>query len=277
MSTAVKRHKIDVDYCTWQLDDHRKALAEDVADARANANNLTILASNAMALASYASVADPGADDIGSSLQVAGQALVAHFKVAMNPSSPVECELAGEKVRFESVVDESKVEATKWLNAFCLSLLFSDGNAIDQLCEVPTATLRTSTTKHPEYRYLLIEALISYWQENEETGSRLLEAMRATEPEQDAVNNAWTLHIDVPLIHAVAHAVTEDGRFSSTLTEGVKKHKKYWSATSARKDDWEGFLTIGLSGIAQLALERGLNVEVVSEYLINDMLPPHIA
>ncbi|QDT32379.1 immunity 49 family protein [Thalassoglobus polymorphus] len=270
MSTAVKRHKVDVGYCTWQLDDHRKALVEDVADACADPNNLSILASNAMALASYASVADPCAVDINSSLRIAGQALAAHFKVAVHSSLPVECELAGKNTRFEGVVDESKVEATKWLNAYWLSLIFADTVAIEQLCQVPMSMLRNSTTKHPEHRYLLIESLISFWHEYDETGSLLLQAMRATDPEQGDVKKSWVLHIDVPLIHAVTHAVSEDGRFSNTLKEGVKKHKKYWSATTSRKDDWEGFLSIGLSGAAKLAFESGLNVGIVSDYLIND-------
>ena len=142
MDTNIKRHKIDHDFCSWQLDSHRKALSEDISDARKSANNLSILATNALALASYASVVDSESDEIASSLKIASEALFAHFRVAMRTSFPVECVLDGKTVRYSDRIDESKIEPTKWLNAYWLGLLFSDDAGLEHLCRFPISTIR---------------------------------------------------------------------------------------------------------------------------------------
>jgi len=270
VKVSVKRHTIDKDFCTWQLSRHREAIEADVKDAVGSSSNLSILATNALALGSYASVVEPQGADIETSLRLACDALQCHFRVGVDRSEPIECQLNGQSVRYSTAIDESKIEATKWLNAYWLSIILHDAEGLNELCKVPIETIRRSTTRHPEFRLLFVEALMSYWQERDTTGQLLLKSMKATDPEKFDVPKSWTLHIDVPLIHSFSYAVSEDGRFQDAMVEAIKKHKKFWSSTASRKDDWEGFLSLGLSAVSAIGVGRRCTMDVQSEYL----LPP---
>ncbi|MFI5528014.1 immunity 49 family protein [Kitasatospora sp. NPDC051853] len=72
---------------------------------------------------------------------------------------------------------------------------------------------------------------------------------------------------------AFFHVVQRDQEgFDSALAEGVQLYQQYWSVDEERRSDPEGAVALALLGVACLARDAGLSVNVESEYLPKHLL-----
>ena len=58
----------------------------------------------------------------------------------------------------------------------------------------------------------------------------------------------------------------EDAGFAKALTEGLQGHKWYWSQKKNR-DEFNGFVSLSLTGVAAMAWDRGMRFDVESDYM----------
>ncbi len=269
----IPRHPIaDAARCEESYRRERDGLPGWVESVARRPDNLVGLARHALDLVRFGSVAAPQSPELPRALRVAAQALAGLFLVDSAGGQAVRLVLGETTVTCAGPVEESLVHASRWITGFWLAIICRDSALLDALCRTPPARLRASSTQHPEYRYLLADALQGFWRGEQDTPARIIAAMRATDPNRPDVSaRDWVLNIDVPLIQLLFYAVAEDPRFSQALAQGVELHKAYWSATAERRADWEGFVSFGLTALAVLGADRGLPVDVESEYLLTNL------
>ena len=201
---------------------------------------------------------------------------MALFTTATAGVSPVTVPLGeGEAARLQGPIDESLVYASRWIRAFHLAALVRDTRGLDQLCLVPDALLRASSTRSPDYYYSWVEAARLVWLQDRAAGGKILETMNLTDVEEIEFHNPdWVLDIDVPLIELLFYVHTENEDFADALPKSVNHFKNYWSRTAEKRKDPEGFLALNLLGLAAFAHEREIKFDVQSDYLPLTLVRP---
>lgn len=266
----ITRHKVDLDYCRKMLADRREEWPKYLEYARRKPNSLSGLARESLDIVRYGIVVEPESEDIPRMLRIAAQAYTGLFVVQLAAGKRVEWTVGDEVFVYEGkTVDESIANAGKWLDAFQLALICRDDQSLDALCEFTTDQLRQSSTTHPEYVYLLVDAYRGYRNKADDTFQRVLAALRRTDPEAEKnLDFDYTLEIAVPLIEVFGRCVTRDkGRFDSALHKAVELHKEYYSASERRRDDRKGFMSIPLTAMAAHARDHEISFDVQSPYL----------
>jgi len=180
------RHKIDRDYCGQMLADRREDWPGFLSYARRRPSSLRALARESLDIVQYGIVVEPNSEEIPRMLRIAAQAYTGLFVVQRAGGKRVEWMVGDEVFVYEGkTVDESLCHAGRWLKAFHLALICRDDGLLDELCKTTTDQLRKSSTTHPEYVYLLVDAYRGYWTEADNTFGLFLAALRRTDPEME--------------------------------------------------------------------------------------------
>lgn len=175
-------------------------------------------------------------------------------------------EIAGKRAEFQSVEDNSILNATEWIRAFYLALIGRRESNRITLSKVPVAMVRQSTTRESAFRYTWIETLQAM-QTGRPAGDLLVRAMEETDPRK-AIDPDWVLHHDVHEMNVLARLLSRDSKsFEAALAQAVQAHQEYWSKTEDRRGETLGFLSIPLTGLAALAYDNGFRFDIDSEYL----------
>jgi hypothetical protein len=267
--------KIDEAFARKLYEDRTQEQAHTLLWSRRDPKNLSMLMSEAVCLIAAGCVVEPESGRIPEALELAAQAGVALFAAAAaSPAAPVTVPLGpGDPATYTSPPDESSVTVDKWIRAFYLNALCRDVAALDALCRISPDSLRGSTTKNPEYRYLYMQGLQEFRAGNRGVHGTLIAALEATDPDRpDVYDDDWTLYLDVPQLEVLIYAIAGDAQFGPALAKAVEEHKKYWSKTKDRRRDYKGFIGLELTALCSFARERGLSWEVESPYL-----PVHLA
>lgn len=241
-----------------------------VAKTKRVAINLSILLSESLAIVTCGSVIEPQSPRIREALQLAAQASAGIFAASTaSTSNPVQVHLGeGEAAVYTSPPAPSTVNVAYWVQACYLNVICGNDAAIDALCQIPPESIVQPKVSAPEYSYLRMKALQSYFTGRRDVIELLMAALRATDPERDDIfNKTWTLSLDVPQIEVLIYLASKDAKFGDALFRAVKSHKEYWSNTPKRRRDWDGFISIPLEALAIMGRARQLVFEVDSPYL----------
>jgi hypothetical protein len=180
---------------------------------------------------------------------------------------PVRAPLGDELFTLTRPPDESYLHVTRWLLAFFSALLCRDHTSLGFLAAVSSDRLRESTTKFADYGYFFVDAIHSFLAGADNTGDLLLKALRAADPERYPVSDPdAALYLDFPVIQTFCRAVTSDDRFGAALEDAVRDHERFW-ANRAGPEDFKGYLSIELLGVAALAHDRGMKFDLESRYV----------
>ena len=141
---------------------------------------------------------------------------------------------------------------------------------VDSICKIDLSELEASSTIEPRYRVLLAKAIRSIWLEKQGADELILEAMEETDPDLPSVNAPdWALHIDVPLIKLIHDVYSKDVDFKKNFEWASELNEKFWS-TGSRTDDWDGFISVELTGVLQWARMQDMTIKplAVSRILV---------
>lgn len=230
--------------------------------------NLGTVADDARTYAGYLSVQNPNSIELYRALRIAAYSLTEVCRLATVPEGSYEIFVGEhEPVMLPSGVT-SYSSGISWLQGFYLAIACRETHLNDTLAQIPVAILKQSSTRSDEYLYLQIEALQSFWKGQADTPQRVIEAMKATDPEQVKVGTVdAALNLAVPEIDLLFRLLENDATaFNEALVKALECHKKHWGKKSL-KNDPHGFLALGPLGLAAIAYERGISIEVESDYI----------
>ncbi len=269
--SKLARHPVKPDLVQKQIAIRAQVIASTLEQVRGgDARRLNQLGMTARAYAGYLVIADPQAPELCRALQLGAEAYAAIMQLAApSPASSVEVPLDGQPVRL-AVADVSDVaNASNWLAGFYLAAIRRDQSILDRLSDTPLEILRRSSTRVDEYFYLYVGALQGFFKHEPDTSTRLLAALKATDPAQVHVGSVdYALDIIVPEMEILYRYLLRDAEgFNQALTRALELHRQYWSKGADRKIYPDGFLALGPTALAGFASDAGLPVEVESDYL----------
>ena len=244
----------------------------DVMYQRGDGTNLAMLARSALSAAAWGSVADIKAPAIGNCLRIAADAFGALFRAVKGSGEPVECRLGSRTCLVVKPPDSSQVFSGRWMDAFYTNALCRNFQVLDELCSVSIESLRSSSTRSPGYRHLMVELFQSVWMKRSDSVERFKEAIKAADPDNPELPVDWMLHLEIPSAECLFFGALGDPSFPSVFEKAVALHKKFWTKGEKRKRDRDGFISIPLLGLGALAHDRGLDIGVESDYVPNNLV-----
>ena len=264
----ISRHNIDSNDIQSDCDYYADLLERSLKIIHKSPLNLGTLASDARHYAGNQCILDPNSIQLWRALRIAAYSLTSVCELASLPEGNYEVFAGeGEPVMLPAGV-HSYSSGISWLHGFYLGVACRESHLNDRLAEIPVAVLKQSSTRSDECFYLQIEALQSFWKGAADTPQRVIEAMKATDPELIKVGTVdAALNIAVREIDLLFRLLENDSvAFNESLIKALERHKKHWSEKNL-KNDPRGFIAIGILGLVSIAYERGMTIEVESDYI----------
>jgi hypothetical protein len=264
----ISRHSADLDDIQSDYDYYASLLEKSLKNIHKAPVNLGTLARNARSYAGYQSILDSKSVQLYRALRIAAYSLTSVCELASLPEGNYEVFAGeGDPVMLPAGVN-SYSDGISWLHGFYLGVACRETHLNDNLAEIPVAVLKQSSSRNDKYLYLQIEALQSFWKGAADTPQRVIEAMKATDPEIVKVGTVdYALNIAVPEIDLLFCLLENDSAvFNESLINALECHKKYWSKKKLQNDT-DGFIAIGILGLVSIAYERGITIDVESDYI----------
>jgi hypothetical protein len=216
------------------------------------------------------SVVQPDSPEIPRVIRLGAQAGAAFFRIQEAGNEPIQFQLGdGPALTNQGGVPESSAHSGTWLQSFYLAVLSRDPDLLATLVKTPTALLRLSSTKGPEFHDLFVEATQAVWTGTSDAGERVAAALAATDPtRQDIRTREWDEHWWVPQLQLLSCLHDRLDQFPQTLENALVLHRAYFSQTEQRRKEIWGFLAVGLMVFTTLARDRGCNIKVESDYFL---------
>jgi len=276
MVKAVARHDVDSGNAARDVESLVRILGKRLSDDELSAWRLSGAATTSLIMAEKRGLLDPVAEELETweACVTARQTSSAVFAALTAEGNSVECRI-GDEVRSVSTTDPQYfTDAGAWLNAFWLAVVCQERGRLDMLSAVSVDALRASGAEFDEYIYAWVEALQAFWGERPELGEKLAEAIEGTDPDVAVIaGRELVLELLYPPIGAFFQFVQRDVEaFNEALAEGLELHRRYWTADEDRAADCDGFVALALLGVACLAYDAGMPVELDSEYLPKHLL-----
>ena len=184
------------------------------------------------------------------------------------PGHTVEVPVGEQRVPFTSYGPESRSHATAWHKAWYGALMSRDEASLAALATISDDVLRASTPGMDEFVYAGKAALIAV-RENPSAALPTIErAVALTAEDQIQVSQKRAAAREGASYAMLAPLATgHSADFQTALVAALEAHKKFWG-TKAKSQDLEGWLAWGPLALCCLARDRGLPVNVESEYLL---------
>lgn len=274
---TIARHEIDIARAEAQVKYYAEPLDERIDGIEARPHTvLSFALTNTRREAAYRAVADPTAASIDTwnTVALAMQAGGAIFALTAQTEGEVSFRIGDVDFTRPGTGPKTTANPGDWQRAMSLAMICRERPRIDILASIPVDVLRGSGGQSDEFQFDWIKALQLYWRSEDGLIDTLLRAMQGADPEADTIAGAdLVAHILYPPME-LFYLLTqrEDARFNESLAKALELHKSYWTATTERANDSEGFIAWRVLAIACLAKDAGVDITVESDYLPKNLL-----
>jgi hypothetical protein len=261
---------------------------EDLDDALLKVSkkpdNLSSLLNSAIDYAGYVSVLEPSSSELYRALNIAAHATRCIFLLA-DLSITEEYDLSvgeGDPFRFRQTGPTSYSNSPRWQQGFYLAAACREAPILDSLVARSTEIMLHPRASQGVDKYVhpMVDTLKSlYTNPTSETMAKLTVALEATDPERIRADMAnfseniqeeamdYVLDIAVPEMELLLRIMEQDAdKFNASLAKALELHKKHWSSKERRSDP-RGFIALAPLGLACIAHDLGIPIEVESEYI----------
>lgn len=269
-SRYVKRHLIDAErfpdmLASTRADLERRRLSPPptlIGPLR----RIAQLGEEAIALLSFVDRRSPFLHDAARAL---AQGNAASLVLASGvPGTPIEVPFYDRRVVFPATGPDSPAHVGSWRDGYYGALLARDAECLELLAGIRDSGLRGSKTRSDEYAYAWKAALIAFRSDPSSAVPILERAMVLVRPgnfEHANPGAARTMELTFPLLGHVARG--DEAAFNDGLAAALVSHHGFWGMPT-RRGNFYGFVAWGPLAVACLAFDRGMRVDVESDYLL---------
>lgn len=264
----ISRHEVDPDWSAKQLAKIERRIAatiDSLPDVRTIA--LSGLMRDALSHLGHRCAVDPlGSNgDTWDSLCFAAEAGAAIYAVAVAvEGTKVAITLRGKQIPVTATGPVYFASGGTWLTAHHLAAITRDVQKTRQLSEVPLEVLRTSGSEEPEYVFRMVDMFQKFNLRQPGVHEALNVALKAT----GEITPVHREHVRVNALPQLNlfHSIVNAGPFGQALAEALALYREFWS-TEDNEESPNGYVALGPLGLASVAHDAGIPIEVTSEYL----------
>ncbi|GAB2645149.1 hypothetical protein GCM10027169_11430 [Gordonia jinhuaensis] len=208
-------------------------------------------------------------------LRRAAQLHHAMFRLAaLQPGEPAVIELDSGVVQTQGIGFRTKIaNVPTWLDAYWFARATRNRAALETLWSVDLDPMRDQTRYDPALMGL-IEVLSMRDRGDPAWAARAGEVLPEIErPVVSSWEQSQLLHLEVfSVLLSIGSEPGDQQRFTDALVDALRCHQKYWAATPKRSHDSSGYSSLALFGLASLAYDEGMRIEVDSDYLPMELI-----
>lgn len=269
----VSRHEVDPDWSAKSLEKIERRIAETV-DSLPNVRTIALsgLMRDALSHLGHRSAVDPlGSNgDTWDSLCFAAEVGAAIYTVATaEEGATVEITLQGKQIPVTATGPVYFASGGTWLTTNYLAAIARDVAKTQLLSDVPLDVLRGSGSEEPEYVFLMVDMFQKFNLQQHGVHEALNAALKATDPNEiDPMHREHVRVVAFPqlnMFHNIINAGREE-QFNQSLAEALELYKELWSSEE-NEESPNGYIAIGPLGLASVAHDAGIPIDVESEYL----------
>jgi hypothetical protein len=247
----------------------------DEVTKRRPVDSLLNVIHDAKSAAAYGAVINAPHQQILDAFRMEAQAGAALFDLAIHPGEDRVQTLGDRSVTVRTESAHSQTVPIDWLDVYSAACAARDEVSARSLAEVPPDVVRRSqrVMQYDDYNLVLVEGLGALHRNDVRARELLLQARGLADPEHATVATEWANRLARPLIEFALSIVDgEPDAVNAALTAAVEQHKAYWSKNArigglSRRDDPDGYLAFWPLGLACLAHDRGVPIDVESDYI----------
>lgn len=203
-------------------------------------------------------------------LRIQAETAVALFELAERPSQRVTQVIDGQAYQLFVEARHGYCGPSEWQAGFFASCACRDAASFARLVAVTDQTLFYSrpTAQRDEYQYAMVGALRALARRDNDVSDRLSRAISLVQLERVTVSPEDVRERHAREIELALHL--HDGnaaRFNDALEAALVAHRAYWSKDEERREDPSGYLALAPLGLASIAHDRGMPIEVESNYI----------
>jgi Immunity protein 49 len=238
-------------------------------------DTLCAITDETMAAIAFGSSCDVDHSRILAAFRIEAQAGAALFDLGMYPGEARTYLLGGHTVALRAEAVHDYTLPLDWLNAYSAASAVRDRTIARRLADVPLEVVRRSASvmDFDEYNCALVDGLGAVELHQPRAREVLSRACELAGPKHASVSPEWAQFLGKPLATLALRLAERDvDAFNAALGSAVEQHAVYWSkniktAGVSRRDDPFGVLARWPLGLACLAHDRGIPVEVQSSYI----------
>jgi Immunity protein 49 len=279
MINQIPFHEYDFESCREDIGYETERVQKDLVNISSpDYPNLTLarVAKDSISYAGLVSQFRPCSYDLCNAHRLAAWALEGSFRLARHPRGEQRLEIflpPAEPFMMTTTGPSGATNAVSWIKAFHLNMINREKGNLDSLCLYPTDLLREANNHGVhvgEYAYAQVDMLKAFWLDDPNIQNIAIEALRVASDVntlgEDIIDYALNIASYEISLFIQAHMQQED--FTEQLTEAVEMHKKHFFIGQDKLlEDSRYFLALGPIAMSVLALERGLSIEVESDYI----------
>lgn len=264
-----RHHDIDRDGARVNLEFDLDQLPVLLKVARRKASQLHRLQTYALEIAGYHQIFDREAGVQREMLQLVAHAATAVCLKAGDIEGSIEVPIgAGDLVRYRRTGPSPVAHAVTWQTGFHAALIGRDHETLDRLSTVSFDELKDSGTPLDEFFTVFCEAMQAFPASEDEGFYKLVEALDAADPEDvEETTFDAVLNLALPEMSLMMMLLKGDEQgFNEALISAVLHHREYWGHGDRRQYP-QGFIALGATAWSAVAHDRGMAIEVESDYL----------
>lgn len=200
-----------------------------------------------------------------SCLDLALDAGVAAFQLAAGTGT-VTVTIAGRELGVPATGATDSTHPATWQRLFGLTLALRRTAGTDTICGFDIELFRSSSAQVDEYRYEVVAAMQAFWTGGDwrAAAARVYER---SQPQFTRVGGNEYVDVDVTQVKMLEPLDSLDARaFNTALAASIAAHGKYWSSKRVA-GEVIGRIALTPLGLAVLALDRGIPIEITSGYM----------
>jgi Immunity protein 49 len=189
----------------------------------------------------------------------------------------VHVQIAGKDMTIAATGPQSYADASTWVQAFWLAVICRDKSVMTQLCNIPVSFLRECEPQQDEYLFAWVDSLQTYWLSGSGLGDKLVAAIDGCDPESVLMTQRdAALKLFYPPMNLFYRFVVEEhAQFNSALVEALDCFRDHWTddeADESRRMSVNGVIPLEVLGVACLAYDAQLPIEIESDYLPENLV-----
>ncbi|MFW0786440.1 immunity 49 family protein [Gordonia sp. CPCC 206044] len=161
------------------------------------------------------------------------------------------------------------VNIPTWLTTYWWARATRNQTALDTLRAVDVDTL-TMGTRFDRAMLGLVEVLRARDRGDTTWAGQISETVQhVASPTISSREQAQLLQLD---LFGVLASIGDQRTFTEQLEIALTSHRTYWGSTAERRRDPNGFISLPLFGLAAMAADEGMQIEVESDYLPRQLI-----
>jgi hypothetical protein len=226
---------------------------------------------SAVRIASFAAAGGEGTGAfIVPALRTAAQSIVALFDLAMRPGESMTATIDGRSYVLSVPGAHTYAGPGEWITGFMAACACREHALAERLAAVASEVRRLSSTsaQRDKFTYEEPAGMAAVARCDPTAGDRLARVLALAQPEHVHVcDEDGRLELVRGIELALRLHEGDPKRFNDALEALLVAHRAYWSANEKRRESPNGFLCLTALGLASIAHDRGIAIEVDSPYM----------